>query len=250
MNFSDECLQSDTASPDLYSQSRSVRFDRLQRIPEELMLCHYTPPGDILSYIGSLESGNLKPSLLQALTTEDKDQTDPHEPIASGVAQPSQATSEISTMEDCLPHEENVLPELYHYIPSKEYPIFGTSRSRTTYTTGLGDANYKFCLENWLKTPTPSASSGEERTSTRREMSASIDSLSTNGDNKLPKVHQLPSDAEVSALADLDDACAIHSCPSQSRIQPYLPLEMAHTNGISGVDQRKPFPFDGQQARI
>jgi len=84
-----------------------------------------------------------------------------------------------SSKDDLAPFEATTIPALYAKIPSPHKGSPDSPSSRTTYMTGLGDsADYKFTLENWLKT---SASNAEEAgnepcTPKRRGFDSSIDS--------------------------------------------------------------------------
>lgn len=177
------------------------------RIPDEPVLCRYMSPVDLLTYAHSLEEGSHKSSLLQNLAPNNKAGINSHENFASNEAQPSEEWSLISSTDEYSTNGGPITPELYHCIPSKGSPGSVSSRSRTIYTAGLGDANYKFCLENWLKrTPSPSSTGGEERTSPRREMSTSIESSSANESATSPGTVQFLSDIEVSIHFNIDIA--------------------------------------------
>ena len=86
------------------------------------------------------------------------------------------------------PHGGPLVPQIYHRIGVSQNSSPRSVRSRTTYTAGLTDAEYKFSFDNWLRESSSAAPpDSEPSTPHRRRMDMSLDSVSTSEDRKTPQ---------------------------------------------------------------
>ena len=87
------------------------------------------------------------------------------------------------------PHTGPLVPQIYQRINKTQESSPRSVRSRTTYTTGLGDAEYRFSFDNWLKDSSSAPAPEEEPvTPHRRRMDMSLDSVSTTEERKTPQI--------------------------------------------------------------
>ncbi|KAK3686507.1 hypothetical protein LTR37_019754 [Vermiconidia calcicola] len=92
------------------------------------------------------------------------------------------------------PHGGPIAPQTINYFPLSQNSSPGSVRSRTTYTAGLVNTEYKFTFENWLKeTTAASAPPGEQSepvtpSRNRRHTDVSLDSVSSTEERKTPQI--------------------------------------------------------------
>ncbi|KAK3696183.1 hypothetical protein LTR37_018085 [Vermiconidia calcicola] len=92
------------------------------------------------------------------------------------------------------PHGGPIALHTINYFPLSQNSSPGSVRSRTTYTAGLVNTEYKFTFENWLKeTTAASAPPGEQDepvtpSRNRRHTDVSLDSVSSTEERKTPQI--------------------------------------------------------------
>ena len=91
--------------------------------------------------------------------------------------------------EDGSAHAGPLVPQLFHRISNSKSPSPCSLRSRTTYTAGLGDAEYKFTFDKWQQSLSDARAPDEEPTTpNRRSMDMSLDSVSSPDERKTPQI--------------------------------------------------------------
>ena len=126
---------------------------------------------------------------LDNVASEEETQREAREPRAIDVALPDHDQEDDSTAEGLPPHGGPLIPQVYRPLEKSSNSSPRSVRSRTTYTAGLGDTEYKFSLDSWLKdSSTAKAPDLERATPNRRRMDMSLDSVSTTEERTTPQI--------------------------------------------------------------
>ena len=117
----------------------------------------------------------------QNVTSDDDTQTRAQQLLASDIVLPNYDNIDSSAT-SLSPRGGPPVPHIYHRIGCSQ----NTSvRSRTIYTAGLPDAEYRFSFDNWLRESSNAVPPDTEpSTPHRRRMDMSLDSVSTSDERK------------------------------------------------------------------
>lgn len=135
---------------------------------------------------------------IENLASDDDTQTRAQELLASDIVLLDYDGADSPVPDGLSPHGGPLGPRLYQCIQGSHTPSPGSARSRTTYTASLGDAEYKFTFDNWLRTASTAHAPDDEalRTPRRRSMDVSIDSASTNDERQTQQISPVSSNAD------------------------------------------------------
>ncbi len=108
---------------------------------------------------------------------------------AAGVLLPWSEDGQSFTEEGMSPHSGPVYVEHQTDVSLVTPGSDESPRKRRTYAAGLGEAQYQFSFENWLRESSSAASPGNQTvTPNRRRLDVSLNTVSTNEERKTPQI--------------------------------------------------------------
>ena len=142
-----------------------------------------------------------EPQLHSRFSSDDDTLTRAQGLLTSDIVLPNYDNAEAfdnveNSLEECAsPHGVPLTPHLFHRTNTDKTPSPLSLRSRKTYTAGLGEAEFRFSFDSWLKNSSSATAFAEKPTTpNRRSLDMSIDSVSSTEERQTPQISPTSTD--------------------------------------------------------